>query len=46
VVSPTGARGRHLLMLTAQGDYVAFPCERTEGENAAARLAERRSATM
>jgi hypothetical protein len=45
VVSPTGAGGRHLLLLTAKGDFVAFPCERTEGESAVARLAERRSAT-
>jgi hypothetical protein len=44
VVSPTGARGRHLLMFTEQGDFVAFPCERSEGESAAARVAEQRSA--
>ncbi|HVW29397.1 MAG TPA: hypothetical protein VHC69_28725 [Polyangiaceae bacterium] len=43
VVSPLGAGGRHLLMLTDSGGFVAFPCERREGESAAARLAELRS---
>lgn len=43
VVSPLGAGGRHLLLLTDSGDFVAFPCERREGETAAAQVAERRA---
>jgi len=40
VVSPTGRSGRHLLVSTTGGVYVAFPCDRTDGIAAAARLTE------
>jgi len=43
VVSPTGGGGRHLLMSTESGKFVAFPCERSEGESVATRLSQRRS---